>query len=125
MLGKGQKVGRSLADEVLDENGVGAVDLAQLLEVLLDVSLAAKDGVQTGVRVGRLAEERGLVELEGPLGGVAGSVVRLDGDELLRGDAGQRSSEGVDIVALQEDAFEFGQQDGREGAEGRSIVGIV
>ncbi len=103
-----QQLGRA-GDELADEVGVRLEELAELLEVLLDVSLAAEYVVQVGGAVVGGPEEGRLVVSDGAVGDGASGVVAADHLELLGVDAGQARHEGVNLVPAEKGALELVQ----------------
>ena len=93
-----QQVGGGM-NQILDERGVGGIDLAQFIKVLLDVALTTKDRVDTGLFLGGSPEEGRVVGLGSTAGSRSPGVVRPHDQNAFGRDAGQGGGHGMDIIS--------------------------
>lgn len=110
--------GGHVLDIVLDEGGVGGIDLGELVKVLLDVALAAKHGKELCVAVLSSGKEGGggagvLVGLEGVDGAEEDEGSEECVDDGIAGILCEVASDGVDVVSFEVFSDEE-QEDGLE-----------
>ena len=115
-----QQVGGGM-DQILDERGVGGINLVQFIKVLLDVALTTKDRVDTGLFLRGSTEEGRVVGFGSTAGSSSPGVVCPHDQNAFGRDTGQSRGHSVDIISTHKSTLKLieGQlQDFQVGALG-------